>query len=97
MIGKNQSLVQNMQKFFNAKMVFAYKYSVYDYYCFLNESILLSLVAKRIEKNLNFTPRHFSAFLKNTNFMKNNNIEKIKNHPMVMQCGNKFIEQKVIR
>lgn len=98
LIGNNEKLLISMQNLFNSKMIFAYKQIMYDSYCFIHESILLSLIEEKCRKKQDFVESDFNNFLSNTEFMKNMNRRNVKNHPMVMlNNNNKIIQQKVCK
>lgn len=57
---------------------------MYDRFCFLNESILLTLIDHSFDKKSVFTFKDFEQFQSQTNFMKNLNMAHIQKHPMKM-------------
>ncbi len=80
-IGKNAELTLAFKQYFAAFRLFAYTELMYDRFCFLNESILLTLMEKA---GNNFTDSQFADFQSKTDFLKNLNKKHVKNHPMVM-------------
>jgi hypothetical protein len=80
-IGKNKKLAGNIKTFFRAEYLFAYRHLMEDRFCFLNESILLTMIDKN--KRDTFTDVKFSEFQLQTNFMKNMNQRGVKNHPLL--------------
>ena len=83
-IGKNLALCQSFKDYFQADAVFAYKHLMSDRFCFLNESILLTMISHHFVKRNSFTQKNFEDFEAKTLFMKNMNQEHVKTHPMVM-------------
>jgi hypothetical protein len=81
LIGKSLDRCSQYKTFFSAESVFAYRHIMCDSYCFLNESILLSVLADTKGK-IDFAG--FDEFKRNTLFMKNMNQKRVKLHPMVM-------------
>lgn len=85
LIGTNEELCENFKSYFNASALFAYRHLMYDRFCFLNESILLTSLDHLLYKGKpSFTKNDFLDFQINTDFMKNMNEEHVKLHPMVM-------------
>lgn len=80
-IGKNEELSLGFKNYFDAAKVFAYRELMYDRFCFLNESILLTMMESSTN---NFTDASFRDFQVKTDFLKNLNKKSVKNHPMVM-------------
>lgn len=81
LIGGNKKLAEEIKKFFGAKYLFAYQQIVEDRFCFLNESILLTMMDRNTR--LAFTENKFSSFQLQTHFMKNMNQSGVKNHPLL--------------
>ena len=81
LIGSNETLCKQLGNLFDASYLFAYRHEVYDRFCFLNESILLTCIEHAAGKNAKFS---FEEFQYQTMFMKNMNKKKAKLHPM---CG----------
>lgn len=85
LIGKNKKLSEQLKQFFNAQSLFAYRHEIQDRFCFLNESILLTLIDHvNEEKGKTFTENNFEKFQEQTSFMKTINKKHAKTHPMVM-------------
>lgn len=85
LIGNNQKLTSNLKVFFSAKALFSYRHLMYDRFCFLNESILLTYIEHKSNKGKQtFTKKDFEEFANETTFMKNMNGKNVKLHPMVM-------------
>lgn len=80
-IGKNEELSNDFKKYFGALRLFAYREIMFDRFCFLNESILLTMMEKSLSS---FTEAAFIDFQVKTDFLKNLNKKSVKNHPMVM-------------
>lgn len=80
LIGSNPKLCDGFLSKFNAKKLFAYLHVMEDRFCYLNESILLTLM----QEKSSFGKRDFESFQENTAFMKNLNAKGVKKHPMVM-------------
>lgn len=80
LIGKFGHLCVDYKNLFMAKNVFAYRHAMFDRYCFLNESILLTMM----EQTNRFSEGDFQSFKEKTLFMKNLNHKHVKLHPMVM-------------
>ncbi|PSW44830.1 hypothetical protein C0W40_08010 [Photobacterium leiognathi subsp. mandapamensis] len=58
---------------------------MYDRFCFLNESILLTSIEHKFNRGRqSFTLNDFFDFQVETDFMKNMNGKYVKLHPMVM-------------
>lgn len=83
-IGQNEKLCEQYKSFFGAQAVFAYKHLMSDRFCFLNESILLTMLSHHFSKKNVFSIKNFEDFQSKTLFMKNMNQEYVKSHPMVM-------------
>ncbi|MGZ3745463.1 MAG: hypothetical protein ACXVBQ_16485 [Pseudobdellovibrionaceae bacterium] len=83
LIGKNKKLSENLRHFFYAQCLFAYRHKMEDRFCFLNESILVTLIDHINEKRI-FTSADFKSFQDETAFMKNINKVNVKKHPMEM-------------
>ena len=81
LMGKNDELCQELKSFFNADFLFAYRHLMEDRFCFLHESILLTVMQQHSTKK--FTPKDFEYFRSQTAFMKNMNQKHVKQHPMV--------------
>lgn len=85
LIGKNADLSARIKDFFGAKALFAYQHIMYDRFCFLNESILLTMIGRKLENGrLTFTQKNFEDFVEQTHFMKNMNKRGVKKHPLLM-------------
>lgn len=80
LMGTNENLCEEIRESLGAKRLFAYKHLMHDRFCFLNESILLTL----IENKINFSQKDFLDFQGKTEFMKNLNQKHVKTHPMRM-------------
>lgn len=83
-IGQNEKLCEQYKSYFNADAVFAYKHLMSDRFCFLNESILLTMMSHILWKKNTFSGSNFQDFQSKTLFMKNMNQDHVKSHPMVM-------------
>ncbi len=81
LIGRSLQLCSQYKTFFSAKALFSYRHLMCDSYCFLNESILLSVID---DARGRIVSAEFDEFQKNTLFMKNMNQKRVKLHPMVM-------------
>ena len=85
LIGSNEALCKGLGKLFDAEFLFAYRHEVYDRFCFLNESILLTYIEHSTKSgDAKFNHAKFEEFRKQTMFMKNMNKEHVKLHPMRM-------------
>jgi hypothetical protein len=85
LIGKNTKLSKGLKEFFGAKHLFSYQHIMEDRFCFLNESILLTMIDRTFENGrLTFTENNFSEFCLQTDFMKNMNKKGVKQHPLLM-------------
>ncbi|MCX7112179.1 MAG: hypothetical protein NTX45_19040 [Proteobacteria bacterium] len=85
LIGKREELANGIKRFFGAKHLFAYQHIMEDRFCFLNESILLTMIDRKFENGQQkFTDNNFIDFTLETDFMKNMNKKGVKNHPLVM-------------
>lgn len=84
LIGKKASLCEEYKKYFNADAVFAYRHLMSDRFCFLNESILLTIISHHFISKNSFSLKNFEEFKEKTSFMKNMNQSHVKKHPMVM-------------
>jgi len=80
LIGKSEQLCKEYKSLFGARKLFAYRHVMHDRYCFLNESILLSM----LEQVGSFSESDFIDFKEKTLFMKNLNKKHVRLHPMVM-------------
>ena len=76
----NDDVCFKIKKLLFAKRIFAYRHIMQDRFCFLNESILLTL----IEQKDSFNQKDFEDFQEKTKFMKNINQKHVKLHPMKM-------------
>jgi hypothetical protein len=84
-IGKNKTLADAIKSQFSAKNLFAYQHVVEDRFCFLNESILLTMMDHLFENGRkSYTENDFFDFTFSTDFMKNINCARVRNHPMLM-------------
>ncbi|MEE9339153.1 MAG: hypothetical protein V3U87_13825 [Methylococcaceae bacterium] len=84
LIGKTE-LPSTLKDYFSAQAFFSYRHLMYDRFCFLYESILLTLIEhKQMKGKKNFTDNDFLNFQSETDFMKNMNEKNVKLHPMVM-------------
>lgn len=84
-IGKNLDLSYHLKNYFSAEMLFSYRHLMHDRFCFLNESILLTMIEHAHSKKSRFTQDvDFRKFLEKTEFMKNMNEANVKTHPLVM-------------
>lgn len=84
LMARNDDMCKSLKNIFCAKRLFAYNEEVQDRICFLNESILLMLIAKKLSKQRNFAAGDFLDFKENTNFMKTLNKRNARVHPMEM-------------
>lgn len=85
LIGKSENLSNSIKTQFKAKALFAYQHIMHDRFCFLNESILLTMIDHKFEKGqLKFTKNNFGDFVEQTHFMKNMNQKGVKKHPLLM-------------
>ncbi len=85
LIGMNEKLAMAIKSQFSAKNLFAYQHVVEDRFCFLNESIMLTMMEHLFESGRkSYTEYDFINFTVATDFMKNINCAKVKNHPMLM-------------
>lgn len=85
LIGKNEKLSKKLKDFFNAQCLFSYRHEIQDRFCFLNESILLTLIDHvNEEKGKTFTGNNFEMFQEQTSFMKNINKKNVRTHPLMM-------------
>lgn len=84
LMATNIQLCKALKLQLSAKRLFAYQHIMQDRFCYINESILLSLVAKKIAKNTNFTAADFNKFMDDTVFLKNLNRKYVRPHPMLM-------------
>ena len=85
LIGKNEDLSQELKSYFSANALFSYRHLMYDRFCFLNESILLTSIEHKLTRGKqSFTWNDFLEFQAETDFMKNMNGKYVKLHPMVM-------------
>lgn len=85
LIGKNERLTQNLKAYFNSQVLFSYRHLMFDRFCFLNESILLTKIEHIFERGKNsFTEKDFMNFQHETDFLKNMNGKNVKLHPMIM-------------
>jgi hypothetical protein len=85
LIGKNETLTQNFKDYFSAQALFSYRHVMYDRFCFLNESILLTFIEHKFMKGKqSFTANDFVEFQAETSFLKNMNGKHVKLHPMIM-------------
>lgn len=84
LMAKNDELCKSLKTGLGAKRLFAYRKEMSDKDCFLNESILLTFIAKKLGQNQNFTEGDFLTFRKNTNFMKTLSEHNARVHPMEM-------------
>nr|WP_320135556.1 hypothetical protein [uncultured Amphritea sp.] len=85
LMGKNETLSQELKSYFSAQALFSYRHIMYDTFCFLNESILLiSINHKSSKGRQSFTSKDFNEFQSGTGFLKNINSKYVKLHPMVM-------------
>lgn len=85
LIGKNKELAQNLKSYFNSQALFSYRNVMSDRFCFLYESILITLIDHLFQNGKNsFTENDFLNFQIKTDFMKNMNEKNVKIHPMVM-------------
>lgn len=85
LIGKNKDLTQEFKSYFSAQTLFSYRHLMYDRFCFLNESILLTSMEHKFNNGKqSFTHNDFIDFQLNTEFMKNMNEKHVKLHPMEM-------------
>lgn len=85
LIGGNESLATSIKLSFAAHTLFAYRHEIEDRFCFLNESILLTMMGhKRENGKKSFTSGDFDDFVEKTRFMKNINQKSVKTHPLVM-------------
>lgn len=82
LIGNNRKLSIGLKGIFDAKILFSYRHVMYDTFCYLNESILLTMINDNA--NQNFTENNFRNFTKETGFMKNMNQKGVRTHPMKM-------------
>lgn len=84
-IAKNDKLIKNLKSYFNAQILFSYRHLMFDRYCFLNESILLTMMEHSFNRGkVSFNGNDFAKFQGKTGFMKNMNEKHVKLHPMVM-------------
>lgn len=81
LLAKNHELCMGFKEFFGAERLFGYKTVVDDQFCFLNESLLLSMI--EINRK-NFGYDQFLEFQEKTEFLRALNKKRYKNHPMVM-------------
>jgi hypothetical protein len=86
LIGGNKRLATSIKSSFAANTLFAYRHVIEDRFCFLNESILLTMLGHNLEteRKKSFTRNDFDDFSKKTNFMKNINQKSVRTHPLVM-------------
>ncbi|SQH76200.1 conserved protein of unknown function [Shewanella benthica] len=85
LIGKNKELTEKLKLYFNSQILISYRHLMYDRFCFLNESILLTSMDHFFKKGKSsFTETDFENFQFETEFMKNMNEKYVKLHPMVM-------------
>jgi hypothetical protein len=85
LMGKNDLLAQTIKSALGADYLFAYKHLMYDRFCFLNESILLTTMEYISNKGKqSFTDNDFIDFQVNTEFLKNMNGKHVKSHSMLM-------------
>jgi len=80
LMATNDDVCFKIKKLLFAKRIFAYRHIMQDRFCFLNESILLTL----IEQKDSFNQKDFEDFQEKTKFMKNINQKHVKLHPMKM-------------
>jgi hypothetical protein len=84
-MANNEELCSDLAKSFQAKRLFAYHHLMHDKYCFLCESILLTLIDEKENVKMGtFGDTDFRLFLGNTDFIKNLNQKYVKTHPMAM-------------
>ena len=79
-MAKNTKQCQEFRDVFRARELLTYYELMYDQYCFLNESILLTLMHKN--KNRAISQFDFVKFKSLTDFMKTLNKKGAKRHPM---------------
>lgn len=85
LIGRNRALAADFKECFGAEMLFSYRHLMSDRFCFLNESVLLTMIEHCFDKKDRFTrDGDFKRFQDNTAFMKNMNEAYVKHHPMIM-------------
>jgi len=85
LMGKDEQLSQSIKSAFGASYLFAYRHLMIDRFCFLNESILLTMMEHKTSKGkLSFTENDFIDFQVNTEFLKNMNGKHVKSHSMLM-------------
>lgn len=85
LMGKSELLAQRIKSALGAEYLFAYKHLMLDRFCFLNESILLTMMENILSKGKRaFTNKDFIDFQVNTEFLKNMNGKHVKSHSMVM-------------
>ena len=82
-MGKNDNLMWDIFDLFKPLAVIAYTDTIHDKYCFLYESILLSIIEFRYQKSSKSDiEKIFEDFQDETMFMKNMNKKYSKSHPM---------------
>jgi len=80
LLGNSEEICNSYKELFGARNIFAYRHEMEDRFCFLNESILLTLM----QDKKRFSKKSFESFQKKTGFMKNLNQAYVRMHPMVM-------------
>ncbi|MDK2126751.1 hypothetical protein [Parachitinimonas caeni] len=80
LMGKDDEHCEALRVALKAKHLFSYRHSMQDRFCFLFESILLTL----IEQNQNFGRKEFEEFQAKTSFMTRINKAYVRSHPMKM-------------
>lgn len=81
-IGKDPVLAANIKTSLNADNLFAYQHDVEDRFCFLFESMLLTMVEHRLQRKTSFGSAQFEEFLNSTDFLKTINKPYAREHPM---------------
>ena len=82
-MGKNDDLMDDIYALFSPMAVFAYTDVIHDKYCFLYESILLTMLEHKYVKGTSrISQEFFWDFQDETMFMKNMNKKFVNNHPM---------------
>jgi hypothetical protein len=82
-IGADAQLSTNIKNSLRAQNLFAYQHEMEDRFCFLFESMLLTLIDHRFERHASFGKVQFDEFKASTDFLKNINKPYAREHPLL--------------